>query len=345
MKNKILFSLFNLLLIINLCSCSSDDDSSRHAVPENQVAFLLYDLAEDSYSYFYKGEIAPLTSVNGSIVVKDMVVYKEDLYIVGSQKINDIWSIALWKNGVLDTSTPVYPERFYTEAIDIDNDKIFLTGRRVFTDRIEAVLLKDNDYQALGIQNESTFTNDISVFNNVTAIAGRKSRSVSESAAIAWENNALIEFDDYTSINSTANCVLNDGIAPLYGGYRNDNGSFVPTIWDRNGNVASYMLPDNRSGQIEKIYRFENDLYSLISTNKFVDGKALRKIELWKNGIQQEVLIEETDANVRSIFLGEIGGKLYYAAGSNTNFVFRSANEDFEMPNQLTGKLVVGIAN
>ena len=345
MKNKILFSLFNLLLIINLGSCSSDDDSFSPNVPENQVAFLLYDLAEDSYSYFYKGEITPLTSVNGSVIVKDMVMYKEDLYTVGSQKINDIWSIALWKNGVLDTSTPVYPERCYIEAMDIDNDKIFLAGRRVFADRIEAVLLKDNVYQALGIQNESTFTNDISVINNLPAIAGRKSRSFSESAAIVWENDVLIELEDYTSINSTANCVLNDGLIPIYGGYKNDNGVFLPVTWDRNGIITTYTLPDNSSGQIEKIYRFENDVYALINSNKLVDGKQLRKIELWKNGIQQQVLVEATDSTVRSIFLGEIGGKLYYAAGSNTNFVFKSANGDYEMPDQLTGKIIIGITN
>jgi len=164
-------------------------------------------------------------------------------------------------------------------------------------------------------------------------------------AASAWENNTLYEINGAEFVDNTAQCVYNDGSNPLYGGYKRVESVFTPIIWDKNGPVSTYTLPTGKSGIIRKLTKYQNSTYALINTNITINGSQTRAVELWKDGVFQETIIEEIDGSVTPVFLGEINGKLYYAASSNTSNVFKTFDETLSLPIEVTQKKMVGIAH
>jgi len=343
MKNKHL--VLSLLIVLLTFSCSKDDDNST-TQPINeidQVAFLLYDLADDTYSTYYKGEVSSLNSPNGNVIIKSISKEGNDVYTAGSQKINDIWNVALWKNSILDTNTPINNERCYIEAIDVDNGNIYLAGRRVYDDRIDAAYWMNNTYNVLAKSKDNALANAIKVDNNLIAIAGQQYQTLGPTNAAAWENNTIYEINGTEVINNIAQCVYNDGSNPIYGGYKLVENVFAPIIWDKNGPTSTYTLPTGKSGIIIKLTKFQNAIYTLINTNISVNDSQTRAVELWKNGVFQETIIEVVDENVLALFLGEINGKLYYAASSDTSTIFKTFDETLSLPINVTQKKVIGM--
>ena len=334
-----------IALIFTNCSKNDDNDNSSastHIV--DQVAFLLYDATTDAISYYHNGEVVALNSDNGDVIVKDITIDANTVYAAGNQKINDIWNIALWKNGVLDTNTPTYSNHCYVEAIAIDNGDIYLAGRRIYDGNvIDAAYWRDNTYKVLPKISDKSFANDIMVSNSLVAVAGWHSQPLSPSTASVWENDILFHPNGSELVGNIAYCLYNNGTNPIYGGYKSIDGSFQPTVWDKNGVILTFALAQGKSGQIGKITNFQNDIYTLLITSQLVNGNQTRAVELWKNGLFQETLVETIDGTVRALFLEEVNNDLYYAASSETAVVFKTFENTLDIPIELDGKTIFRI--
>ena len=340
MIKHILF-VFTALFLFN---CSKNDDGPTTTPITEQVAYLLYDEATDGYSTYYKGQLTTLNAENREFAAEDIAVDNGILYTGGYQKINGDWDIALWKNGVLDPNTPVYTERCYVTAIAVNNGDVYIAGRRIYPDRIDAAYWLNNTYNALPKTVQTSIANDIHVENNLVSIAGYQSASFGDTLASAWENGSFYYIGSGEINKSIAYCTYNDGTNALYGGYKTVDGKSAPSIWDKNGYIATYNLPDSKSGNISQILKFQEDIYTLIEVTEFDGNTSNKSVELWKNGTFLEEVLPPSTENGNGFFLDVIDGNVCYAANRQSILVFKSLDKTFSLPSAINGKWVFAIA-
>lgn len=325
-----------IIVLIIFMSCSQDDNIPNNIINNEPIAFLLYNTSKDSYAYYYNEKIVPLASLNGDIISKSISLSNSTVYIGGSQKINNVWNPAIWTNGVLETQTPTFDSSYYIESIWAQKGSVYTAGRRSLGNNIIATTLKDNIKSDLSMTKNYSVASRIRVSESIVAVAGRQTTIASHGNNInspaVWENGILFELP--LPANGTSGltyCVYNNDSKPLYGGYSEINGKWVPTLWNKKDILQTIDLPENKSGVVQDVINFKGDIYTLIKAFKLENGAYVRTIELWKDDEIVETLVTSNQA-VFEISFTVVGDQLVYGGRSNTEVIIKTLQGNYEIP-------------
>ena len=212
---------------------------------------------------------------NANNYINSLFVKDNDVYVVGSQVINNEDKAMLWKsiNGADFQSDVIINESLKSTANSVyvsDAGVVYIAVTTFGAENSGAVLWVDGELTFLGDFNSYNNANSVYVSGNDVYVAGKK-----DSKATLWKNGVAQQLSE----NGTAYSVFISGNDVYVAGYEDS----AAALW-KNGVVQEL----GEDGEVAySVYVSGDDVY--VAGYQYDNDINLNKPILWKNGVAQKL--------------------------------------------------------
>jgi len=314
---KITYVLFNMLLVLVLCSCKKEiKDRQDTSVQDIYVSGYQNKGTKAIATLWKNGIAAELTDGTKNAYANAVFVLNEDVYVVG----NDGSKPIMWKNG-LSVDLPLIAGNVSGAAssVYVTGSDIFIAGYQNDGNVNQAVLWKNGETVQLVnyylVQDAKA--NAVYAVGNDTFVAGyQRYKTPNRDGAVYWKNRspvALMPPGNY----SVANSIFVQDNDVFVVGHEVSDGRTEAKLWKNNNAFTPLADGTTKISSAESIY--------ISGTNIYIAGYQVNPVtnkyeaKLWENGFETILpLSDGTDFSwARAVYAS--GVDTYVAGYQNKN--------------------------
>ncbi|WP_299398988.1 hypothetical protein [uncultured Gelidibacter sp.] len=246
------------------------------------------------------GVATPITDGANDALISSIFVNGNDVYVVGTEKINGITTARIWKNGM---ATSLSDKNSHVNSIYIENNNIYAVGDIEIEGEDIATLWKNGSATSFKEAGIYTWFNSLYVINDKVHIAGGEykpgnSLNPDVFSANVWVNGVKMSmkdtyFPDANAVFASEGNVYVAGKDLLPGG----TGMSIAQLW-KNG-VGIPLTDGSNNAGANDLYVFNKDVY----VGGYENNGAISVAKLWKNGESVSLSDGTVKAEVSSVIV------------------------------------------
>ncbi len=275
--------IFSSLILLTIFSCGKDDSNDTNN-PENPVDIYVVGRIDspngDYIAKVWKDGIPTVLSDNAtSSVAQDILVSGNDIYIVGSEILENHSVARIWKNGLGENLSESASDLIVSVAygVAMDGNEVYACGYgKNSNGKWIAAYWNGGHVTPLSDGLKEAFSYDIEVKNNIVYVVGNIVSESGLKSACIWKNGVLTELTD-GSYFASAQSIFVEGNDVYVAGFEDSDTKTIAKVW-KNG-IAMPLSANESYAQSIKVV---NGVVYVVGWEHI---NNIDQAVLWKNGV------------------------------------------------------------